>query len=138
MKTQANNSVYWSGINMSICNFRASCSTCATITPSQPQEPITMTPTLEWPFQQIVMGIFHVGHVVYPAWADRLNGSFILYHLKLGYATTSKLMSICWQRFQTCGTPDELSTEGGPPFTSIIFQEFLLMWCVKHRLSSVA
>ena len=37
------------------------------------------------------------------------------------------LMSICQQLFQTYGTPDELSTDGGPPFTSSIFQEFLRM-----------
>ena len=42
MKTRANNSVYWPGMNASIHNFRASCSTCAIITPSQLREPITM------------------------------------------------------------------------------------------------
>ena len=36
------------------------------------------------------------------------------------------------------GAPEELSTDGGPPFTSSTFQEFLKTWCVKHRLSSVA
>ena len=33
--------------------------------------------------------------------------------------------------------PDELSTDSGPPFTWSIFQEFLQIWCMKHRLSSV-
>ena len=137
MKACANDSVYWPGMNASIRNFWASCSTCATITPSQPWEPITITPALEWPFQQIVMGIFHIGHIAYLACADRLTGWLILYHLKPGYATKSKFMSICRQLFQTYGTPDELSTDSGPLFTSSIFQEFLQMWCVKHRLSSV-
>ena len=41
--------------------------------PSQPQEPITLTPSPEWPFQQIVMDIFHVSHVAYLAFADRLT-----------------------------------------------------------------
>ena len=97
-----------------------------------------MTLALEWPFQQIVMDIFHVGHVAYLACADRLTIWLILYHLKPGHATTSKLMSICRHRFQTYGTPDGLSTDGGPPFTSSLFQEFLQTWCVRHRLSSVA
>ena len=97
-----------------------------------------MTPALELPFQQIVMDLFHVGHVAYLACADRLTGWLILYHLKPGHATTSKLMSICRHLFQTYGTPDELSTDGGPPFTSSIFQEFFQTWCVTHRLSSVA
>ena len=39
--------------------------------------------------------------------------------------------------FQTYGAPEEVSTDGDPLFDSIAFQEFLRMWCVKHRLSSV-
>ena len=61
-----------------------------------------------------------------------------MYHLKPGHTTTSKLMSICWQLFQAYGTPDEFSTNGGPPFTSCIFQKFLQTWYVKHILSPVA
>ena len=138
MKARAYNTVYWHSINASIHNFRANCPTCATIVPSQPWEPIIMTPAPKRPFQQIVMDIFHVGRVAYHACADRLTDWLILYHLKPSHATTSKLMSICRHLFQTYGTPDELSTDGGPPFTSSIFQEFLQTWCVRHRLSSVA
>ena len=138
MRARANDSVYWPGMNASIRNFRANCSFCTTIAPSQPREPITMTPSPEWPFQQIVMDIFHVGHVTYLACADRLTGWLILYHLNPGHATTSKLMSICRQLFQTYGTPEEISTDGGQPFTSTAFQEFLQTWGVKHRRSSVA
>ena len=138
MKARANDSVYWPGMNASIRNFRANCSICTTIAPSQPREPITMTPSPEWPFQQIVMDIFHVGHVTYLACADRLTGWLILYNLKPGHATTSKLMSICRQLFQTYGTPEEISTDGGQPFTSTAFQEFLQTWGIKHRRSSVA
>ena len=138
MNAHTNDTVYWPGINASIHNFRANCPTCTTIASIQPQEPIIMTPAPEWPFQQIVMDIFHIGHVVYRACADRLTGCLILYHLKPGHATASKLMSICWHLFRTYGTRDELSTNGGPPFISNLFQEFLQTWSVKHRLSSVA
>ena len=47
-------------------------------------------------------------------------------------------MSICRQLFQTYGTPEEISTDGGQPFTSTAFQEFLQTWGIKHRRSSVA
>ena len=137
MKAHVNDTVYWPGMNASIRNFRANCPTRATIAPSQPQEPIMMTPAPEWPFQQIKMDIFHVSHIAYLACADRLTGWLILYHLKSGHATTSKLMSICRYLFQIYGTQDELCTNGGLPFTSSIFQEFLQTWCVRHRLSSV-
>ena len=137
MKVGNKDTVCWLGINASIRNFRANCPTCATIAPNQPREPIIMSPATEWRFQQLVMDIFHVGYVAYLACADRLTGWLILYHLKPGDATTSKLMSTCRHLFQTYGTPDELSTDGGPPFTSSIFQKFLQTWCVRHRLSSV-
>ena len=45
MKACTNDSVYWPGMNASICNFRANCSICATFASSQPWEPITMTPS---------------------------------------------------------------------------------------------
>ena len=69
---------------------------------------------------------------------NTVTGWLILYHLEPGHATTSKLISICQQLFQVYGAPEELSTDGGPPFTSSSFQEFLKMWCVNHRLSSIA
>ena len=128
--------VYWPGMNSSIHTFKAHCTTCATIDPSQPREPIILTPAPEWPFQQIV-DIYHVGYVAYIACTDRLTGWLFLCHLKPGYATSSKLMSICRHLFQTYSTPDEPSTDGGPPFTSSKFPEFLQTWCVRHTLSSV-
>ena len=40
--------------------------------------------------------------------------------------------------FISYGIPEELSTDGGPQFTSIAFQNFLTKSGVTHRLSSVA
>ena len=34
--------------------------------------------------------------------------------------------------------PEELSRDGGPPFTSLPFKQFLHNWAVRYRLSSVA
>ena len=93
--------VNWPGMNASICNFRENCSTCATIAPSQPWEPIIMTPVPKRPFLQIMTDILHVGQVVYLSCEDRLTSWLILYHLKLDHATTFKLMSICQHLFQT-------------------------------------
>ena len=89
-------------------------------------------------FQQIVMDIFPVGQIAYLACTYGLTDWLILCHIELGHATTSKLMSICRQLFQTYGTPDELSTDSSPPFIFCIFQEFLKMWCIQHRPSLVA
>ena len=69
MKARASESVYWPGMNASIRNYRAHCITCSRIAPSQPQEPISMTPSPEWPFQQIVMDLFYIGPSTYLACA---------------------------------------------------------------------
>ena len=123
-------------MDTSICSIRVNCMVCSNITPSQPQEPIILTQSPDWPFQQIVMDLFYIGDHTYLACTDRLTGWLILYCLESGHTTTTKLMSICRQLFQTYGALEELSTNGGPPFTSSTFQEIFRTWCVKHRLSS--
>ena len=138
MKSRASESVYWPGMNASIRNYRANCITCSRIAPSQPQEPISMTPSPEWPFQQIVMDLFYIGPSTYLVCADRLTGWLILYNIKPGQAIASRLISICRGIFQTYGAPEELSTDGGPPFSSHSFRQFLETWAVMHRISSVA
>ena len=39
--------------------------------------------------------------------------------------------------FAAYGAPDEVASDGGPPFTSGEFKAFLDDWGIKHRLSSV-
>ena len=71
MKTRANESVYWPGMNASICNYRNNCVTCSRNAPSLPHEPIQMTPT-------------SVG------WFSLLNGmSTFVGYLKSSYINTS-------------------------------------------------
>ena len=134
VKTCANDLVYWPGMNASIRNYRANCITCSSLT----HEPIQMTPTPEWLFQQIVMDLFYVGSFTYLACADRLTGWLILYHIKPGQAVASRLISICRQIFQAYSAPKELITDGGLPFSTYSFQQFLKYWAVKQRISSVA
>ena len=138
IKAHANGLLYWPGMDASIYSIRANCMVCSNITHSQPREPLILTQSPDWPFRQIVMYLFYIGDHTYLVCADRLTGWLILYCLEPGHATTTKLMSICQQLFQTYGAPEELSTDGGPPFASSAFQEFLRRWCVKQRLSSVA
>ena len=138
MKARANETVYWPGMDASIRNHRASCVACTKVAPSLPREPILLSPSPEWPFQQIVMDLFYVGHHTYLACADRFTGWLMLYHLKPGQAGASSLISVCRGIFEAYGVPDQVSSDGGPPFTSEGFQNFLKAWNVTHRLSSVA
>ena len=137
MKSRAKGSVYWPGMDAAIQNHRASCDTCNRIAPSQSREPIIMTSSPEWPFQQIALDLFYVGHQAYLACADRLTGWLMVFHLKPGQASAGNLISICRGVFQAYGVPEEISSDGGPPFTSNRFLSFLEVWGVSHRLSSV-
>ena len=138
MKTHANQSVYWPGMEDAEQNYRANHLVSSNNILSHPQEPIALTSSSERPFGIMVMDLFYVGHHAYIACADRLTGWLILYHLEPGQATLSWLISICQDLFCTYGTPEELSTNGGLSFTSDVFQQFLSIWGVRHRLSIVA
>ena len=126
MKARANETVYWPGMDRSIRDYRESCNTCNKIAPSQPREPIILTKSPDWPFQQIVGDLFHVGHHRYFACADRLTGWLMLYHLS--HANAASLIRICRAIFEAYGAPEELASDGGPPFTSDQFQSFLEDW----------
>ena len=95
MKARANESVYWPGMDASIRNHRESCGTCVKIAPSQPREPLVLSPSPEWPFQQMVLDLFYVEHHAYLACADRLTGWLMLFHLRQGEACARHLISIC-------------------------------------------
>lgn len=110
---------------------------CFKIAPSQPCEPIVLTPAPEWPFQHICMDMMELEHHGYLACTDRYTGWLLIYHLRPGEITASRLVTICRELFQTYGAPEVLSSDGQSIFTAQIFQQFLSCWGVSHRLSSV-
>ena len=50
MKAHANESVYWPGMDASIGSIRANCMVYSNITSSQPQEPMILRWSPDWPF----------------------------------------------------------------------------------------
>lgn len=135
MTARASTSVYWPGMNASILNFRADCRTCTLIAPSQSKEPLTLTPTPEWPFQQICADYFHIGNHNYLTMVDRFSGWISLHHFK-NEATAELLVKECRSLFMAYGVPEEFCSDGGPQFKSEIFKKFLNTWGVRHRISS--
>ena len=76
-------------------------------------------------------------HHAYLSIADRFSG-WVSVFLFPNSATSRQLISICRALFQTYGAAEELSSDGGPQFTSTAFQQFMKNWGVTHRLSSAA
>ena len=70
MKARARSSVFWPGISNAITSRRAQCKTCNTIAPSQPHEPLQLSPEPAYPFELTVADYFMLKGVTYLVYAD--------------------------------------------------------------------
>ena len=138
MSARANQSIYWPGMNSCIRNYRANCKTCSTNAPSQHKEPLELTPTPQWPFQQICADYFDIASHSYLSIVDRFSGWICIYYFRPGQATAKHLITILRDLFTAYGSPEELCSDGGPQFVATTIKEFLKAWGVHHRISSVA
>ena len=138
MRFRANQCVYWPGLDNSIRNHRENCNDCIKHAPSQPSEPLLLTPSPNYPFEQICADYFHIGGHAYISIIDRFSGWLIIYFFKEGEMNSKTLIGVFRELFTAYGAPEELSSDGCPQFTSMEFQTFLENWGIKHRRSSVS
>ena len=136
MRRRANSSVYWPGMNNAINNHRKHCASCEANAPSQSAEPIILTPSPEWPFQQLCADYFVIDSHGYLVVVDRYSGWPCVFHFPPGHTTTAKLLAELRTLFSTFGIPEEISTDGGPQFKHQ-YEDFLKNWGIHPRLSSV-
>ena len=136
MQARANDCVYWPGQNRDIHRTRDNCKTCTSHSPSQPREPITQSPSPQFPFQMITGDYFVISGHHYLIIIDRFSGWNCLYHFGANEATSTTLINVCRTLFTNYGAPEEFGSDGGPQLTATNFQEFLSDWGVHHRLSS--
>ena len=136
MKARATASVYWPGMETNIHNKRFVCNDCNENAPSQPREPICLTPSPEWPFQQICTDYFESAGFDYLITTDRFSGWLDIYHVPPRCATSKSIISTLRTLFISYGVPEELSSDGGPQFKASLFEQFLAQWGVHHRNSS--
>ena len=136
MQMRANKSVYWPGISSDIRNTRYNCHHCNERAPSNTKEPYCPSAPSNYPFQQICLDFFVVGHHQYMSCVDRFTGWLMIYHFP-NQANAHNLVSICRDISMCYGVPEEISSDGGPQFTSVEFKTFTRDWGIRHRLSSV-
>ena len=135
MTSRAESSVFWPGITKAISDTRASCHQCNRIAPSNPSAPPAPLTNPEYPFQCICADFFQYKGCNYLVVVDRYSNWPIVERAHDG---SLGLIDCLRRTFVTFGIPDELSSDGGPEFTSTNTRNFLSEWGVHHRLSSVA
>ena len=119
-----------------IHNKRFQCTDCNENGPSQPKQPICLTPPPQWPFQQVCTDYFESGGHDYLITTDRFSGWLEILHVPQHQSTSKCVISTLRTLFVSYGVPEELSSDGGPQFKSHIFSRFLAQWGVHHRNSS--
>lgn len=102
MLPRARQSVYWPGMEGDLQRQRDACVTCNAHSPPQAEEPLTPTPTPDYPFQHTVADLFQLDGLMYMSYADRLTGWLEIAHFPNG-ATSCKLSSVLRQYFQRWG-----------------------------------
>ena len=95
MKPHVNQLVYWPGMDKTIKNYIDTCSSCSSFPPSQPAEPIILTPLAKWPFQQICMDYFSIKNHSYLSITDHFSGCLCTYYFKHHQSTANALNDIC-------------------------------------------
>ena len=135
MLRRARQAVYWPGIEGDLQHHRQSCTTCNTNAPSQPEEPLVLTPPPEYPFQQTVVDLCQIGGHTYLVYADRLTGWLEVAHMPDG-ATARATRDILRRYFGRWGAPEQLSLDGGTNLVAHEMMEFYERWRVTVRQSS--
>ena len=135
MSANARQRLFWPGLDSQLRLTRAQCKPCNDMAPSQPREPLIEPPSAPtFPFQMTVTDFYELKGNQYLVYADRYTGWVETALMRSG--TAPKVCNQLRRWFCTYGAPDELSSDGGPPFDSFDYKNFLSTWGVKRRLSS--
>lgn len=135
MMAKASASIFWPGIAADVSAHRTSCTVCNAMYPSQAKLPPTQPALPTRPFQSICADYFHHKGHSYVVIIDRFSGWPIE---NRAFNGAKGLINELRMIFTTFGIAEDITTDGGPEFTSSLTQQFLKDWGVHHRLCSVA
>ena len=112
--------------------------------PQQPKDPIILTPIQQYPFQQICADYFEMSGYYYLSIVDRFSRWLNMYHYPPRKTIADTLISTSRAVFvmfvMLClSVQGIMCCDGGTPFMSTAFQNFLTKWGVTldcHLLNS--
>ncbi len=126
MLANARSRFFWPGLDAAVRQTRKQCRQCNEQAPSQSEEPAIISRQPETPFEQTVADLFHLEGHTFLAYADRFSGWLEVEKMANGDFRCVRRSLLRW--FQTYGVPEELATDGGPPFKSHDYMRFLRRW----------
>ena len=129
MLANARSRFFWPGLDAQVRQLRSQCKQCNEQAPSQHAEPTIVPPPPEYPFEQAVADLFSLEGHTFLAYADRFSGWLEVERLPTNSFRHVRSALLRW--FRTYGVPVELSSDGGPPFNSFDFKQFLRAWDVN-------
>ena len=135
MKARATDTVYWPNMTVDITRTRLECQSCNKMAKSNPTQPPFPPKDPEYPFQMLASDYFHYCGKCYVVIVDRYSHWPLVFQSEHG---AKGLVSILRRAFSDYGICEEIATDGGPEYTAGETQNFLKLWGVHHRLSSVA
>ena len=140
MEQRARAIVYWPGISKDIRETREGCADCNRNAPSQAATPpLPSTPPLS-PFEAVFADFFDYRGCHYLVVGDRLSSWVEVLSSTAGtnLAGSAGLVRHLRSFFAMFGVPKEISSDDGPEFTAKGTQDFLRLWGVRHRVSSIS
>ncbi|KAK3702077.1 hypothetical protein QZH41_014766 [Actinostola sp. cb2023] len=140
MEQRARAIVYWPGMSKDIQNTRERCADCHRNAPSQAATPPLPSQPPSTPFEAVFADFFDYGGRHYLVIGDRLSGWVEVFGSTAGtdQGGSTGLVRHLRTFFATFGVPEELASDGGLEFTASHTENFLQLWGVRHRVSSVA
>ena len=138
MISRAEDAVFWPGITSDIHRIREQCSQCNRNAPSQPRMPPTSPILPEYPFQSLCGDYCTLQGTNYLITVDRYSNWPSVQRGGPGEANSKGLITEIKKHCATFGIPEELSSDGGPQFTSKETTSFMQNYGIRSRVSSVA
>ena len=134
MRANARERFFWPGLDVDLKMKRDSCHRCNENAPTQQEETMIYTMIPELPFQSVAVDYYHSGGHEYLIYTDRFTGWTEVARVQNTSFLIIKKNLLSW--FRTFGVPEEISSDGGPPFNSSEYKAFLQTWGVTSRKSS--
>ena len=134
MILRALDSVYWPGFVKDIERRRQQCFTCHKIAPSQAKLPPVDPVVPEYPFQHICMDYFQLNGKSYGIVVDRFTNWPMIYTGD----TADDVCDVLAVVSRDYGIPETVSTDGAQCYVAEKVKNFMKLYGIKHRVSSVA